>query len=277
MKWLSAAALAVAVLTAPGAAAQPTRGRFDERAAFAFLQRQVALGPRPAGSAASRRLAAIIRAQLPGSRYQAVPGGLRNVVKTVPGRNPRRIVVVGAHYDTKDMAGFVGANDGASGTAVLLELARKLKPKTVRPTVVFVFFDGEESPPGSENVPFEQAGLRGSRVAAQAYRRAEAMVRLDMIGDRSLSIPRATNSNRALWAKVRTAAQRAGRAWAFPPQTRGPILDDHIPFARAGVPSVDVIDFTFPCWHQTCDDLRSVAPRSLDAVGETMVVLLRSF
>ena len=69
------------------------------------------------------------------------------MIGTVPGRDPSRTVVVGAHYDTKDIPGFVGANDGASGVAVVVELARTLTPRTLRPTVVFILFDGEESPP----------------------------------------------------------------------------------------------------------------------------------
>ena len=75
-----------------------------------------------------------------------MPGGLRNVVGFVPGRDPSRTVVVGAHYDTKDLPGFVGANDGAGGTALVVELARTVKPRELRPSVVFILFDGEESP-----------------------------------------------------------------------------------------------------------------------------------
>ena len=113
---------------------------------------------------------------------------LRNVVGVVRGRNPGRVVVVGAHYDTVDLPGFVGANDGASGTAVVLQLARTIRPRELRPTVVFVFFDGEEAPPESDD--FLRDGLRGSKVAARVYRRAEAMILLDLVGDRRLSIPR---------------------------------------------------------------------------------------
>jgi glutaminyl-peptide cyclotransferase len=263
-----------AAVAAAAPAPRPTVNRFDERAAFAFLKRQVELGPRPAGSAPSRRLAEILRSSVPGGRYQAVPGGLQNVIATVRGRNPRRFVVVGAHYDTKDLPGFVGANDGASGTAIVRQLARTIKPRTVRPTLVFVFFDGEESPPESEN--FEEDGLRGSKVAARAFARAEAMILLDFVGERSLSIPREVNSTKRLWARLREAAKRVGVGRVFPGGTAGAVSDDHIPFLQAGVPAIDLIDFDFPCWHKTCDDLDVVSARSLDAVGETMVELLRS-
>jgi glutaminyl-peptide cyclotransferase len=247
--------------------------RFGEQAAFGFLKRQVELGPRPAGSPASRKLAAILKASIPRGRYQPVPGGLRNVISTVRGRDPRRIVVVGAHYDTKDLPGFVGANDAASGTAVVRELARTIKPRTVRPTLVFIFFDGEESPRGSDN--FERDGLRGSKVAARAFRHAEAMVLLDFVGDRDLSIPREANSNRRLWRLLRTAARRVGVARVFPAGTGPTVSDDHIPFLEAGVPAIDLIDFDFPCWHRRCDNLSAVSVRSLDAVGETMIEFLR--
>jgi glutaminyl-peptide cyclotransferase len=266
---LASLAAGVSAASAP----QANVDRFDEQAAFAFLKRQVALGPRPAGSPASRRLAAILKASVPRGRYQAVPGGLRNVIGTVPGRNPRRLVVVGAHYDTKDLPGFVGANDGASGTAVVRQLARTIKPRTVRPTLVFIFFDGEESPPGSED--FERDGLRGSKVAARSFSNAEAMVLLDFVGEKNLRLPREGFSNRRLWARLRAAARRVGAGRTFPPRTGPYVSDDHIPFRRAGVPSVDLIDFDFPCFHRSCDDLSVVSPASLDAVGETMIQFLR--
>lgn len=254
--------------------AAPPPDRFDAAAAMTLLEEQIALGPRPAGSDASRRLAERLHRELPNARYQKVPGGLRNVIGTVEGRDPERTVVVGAHYDTKDEPGFVGANDGASGTAVVVELARRLEPRQLRPTVVFILFDGEESPRGSED--FARDGMRGSRVAAKAYGGAEAMILLDFVGDRELSIPREGNSDPTLWAQLRAAAKRAGHGDHFPAGVVNPLLDDHIPFARQGVPSIDLIDFTFDCFHQLCDDRSAVSEDSLDATGETVLELLRS-
>ena len=247
--------------------------RFDERPAWAFLKRQVALGPRPAGSQKSRELAELLRRSLPRGRFQAVPGGLRNVVGTIPGREPRRTVVLGAHYDTKDLPGFVGANDSASGTAVVRQLASTIRPRQLRPTLIVVFLDGEEAPPGKD-AQFERYGLRGSKVAARAFRLAEAAVVLDFVGDRDLAIPRDQYSNRRLWTKLRAAARRTGYARHFPAWEQGAVLDDHVPFIRAKVPAIDLIDFDFACWHRTCDDLTAVSPRSLDAVGETLMAFL---
>ena len=258
-------------------AARPAKvDRFDSGAAFRLLREQVDVGPRPAGSEASRRLARRLRRLLPRGRYQTVPGGLRNVVGVVPGRT-RRLAVVGAHYDSKDLPGFVGANDGASGTAVAVQLARTIRPHRLRHTLVFVLFDGEESPDDTPDVDFERRGLRGSKVAARRYRDADAMVLLDFVGDRSLRIPREGLSNAGLWARLRRAAKRAGVGAVFPAATQGSILDDHLPFLQRGVHSIDLIDFDFPCFHKTCDDLSAVSERSVDASGEAVYGLLAGF
>jgi glutaminyl-peptide cyclotransferase len=279
------AGAAVLVLTALAVASYAGAGdagsrapRFDAAAAWRFLTWQVALGPRPAGSPASRRLAARLRRDLPNGRYQAVPGGLRNVIGRVPGRDPRRIVVVGAHYDTKDLPGFVGANDGASGVAVVRQLARGFRPREARSTLVFALFDGEESPRGTPETErdFLRYGVRGSRVAARAFRGARAMVLLDMVGDRDLQVGREASSSPLLWRRLRAAATRVGTAAHFPLLQEPVVLDDQTPFEREGVPAIDVIDFTFACWHQPCDDLHAVSRASLAAVGKTMTELLRT-
>ncbi len=266
---------ALAALALVATVPTPTVDRVDEMAAGARLVQQVRLGPRPAGAPASRKLAAQLKAKLPRGSFQAVPGGLRNVVGFVRGRDPSRTVVVGAHYDTKDLPGFVGANDGASGTALVVELARSIKPGQLRPSVVFILFDGEESP--DDLGDFHETGLRGSKVAAPRYKKAEAMILLDFVGDRDLSLPREGFSDRALWRRLRAAARRVGTAVIFPPQAQIAIADDHVPFRELGVPSIDLIDFDYSCWHRTCDNLSRVSKRSLDAVGETVYELLRSF
>ncbi len=251
---------------------RPTVDRFNSAAAWRLLRTQVELGPRPAGSATSRRLAEDLRDLLPDGRFQPVPGGLRNVIGTVRGREPGYIVV-GAHYDTKAIDGFVGANDGASGTAVVTELARTVKrPKH---TIHFVLFDGEESPRDTPDAEFAEEGLRGSKVAARRFAGARAMVLLDFVGDRRLRIPREAASNLRLWGRLRAAARSVGAGRTFPEDTQGTIQDDHVPFLQRGVPSIDLIDFDFSCWHELCDDLDVVSERSLDATGETVFELIR--
>ena len=157
----------------------------------------------------------------------------------------------------------------------MLELARIVRAQPVRPTILFVLFDGEESPADAPDEDFYEHGLRGSKVAASAFK-AESMILLDLVGDRQLRIPREQNSNRKLWAKLRAAAKRVGVGSAFPPGSVPPIGDDHMPFVTKGVPAIDVIDFVFPCWHRRCDNLSAVSTRSLDAVGEATLELLRT-
>lgn len=258
-----------------GGAPRASVDRFDGPRAFEELRAQVALGPRPAGSAASRRLAERLRAELPAGAFEPVPGGLRNVVGGLPGREPA--ILVAAHYDTKDLPGFVGANDGAGGTAAVVEVARALERSgaTGDRAVRFALFDGEESTRGSR--AFLRDGLRGSRAYARAHAgRLREVVVVDFVADRRLSLPRERNSDPGLWARLRAAARRVGVAGVFPNRVRGPIDDDHTPFAAAGLAAIDLIDFDYPPFHTPGDDLSAVSERSLDAAGEALVELLRS-
>ncbi|HEX2017003.1 MAG TPA: M28 family metallopeptidase [Solirubrobacteraceae bacterium] len=247
---------------------------FNATRAFEDLRYQVALGPRPAGTAANRALGAWLKAQLPHGHFEPIPGGLRNVVGTLPGRRPA--VVIGAHYDTDEIPGFVGANDGASGTATLLEVVRDLrrsKPRPQAPELRFVFFDGEEKPAASTD--FLRDGLRGSRAYVRAHRReVGAMILLDFVGNRGLSLPREAGSAAGLWAAVRHSARRAGESSYFPPRVRSEVLDDHTLFNRAGIPAVDLIDFDYRYYDQVADTLDKVSAQSLSAAGRTVRELL---
>jgi glutaminyl-peptide cyclotransferase len=258
------------------AAARLKTDRFDADRAFGDLRSQVERGPRPAGSDAARELAAWLADRLPRGRIESAPGGLQNVVGELPGRG--KAILVAAHYDTKDIPDFVGANDGAGGTAAVLEIARALRRSWPRsaPPIRFVLFDGEESPDDSQ--PFYTSGLRGSRpYAARHSDELRAVVLLDFVAERGLRIPRESGSDRALWGRLRAAARRVGAGAAFPSGTVGEILDDHTPFARRDVPAIDLIDFTFDCWHRPCDDLDVVSARSLDLSGEAVVQMLLDF
>jgi hypothetical protein len=273
------AILALVLLGCGGGGAQATASktvdRFDGARAFALLRHQVEMGPRPAGSLQSRVLASYIRKRLPRGRYENVSGGLRNVVGNLAGRKPA--IVLAAHYDTKEMPGFVGAEDGAGGTAAVLEIARALKnmPRPANaPEIRFVLFDGEECP--NDNADFYRCGLRGSKAYAKAHRREiSALVLLDFVANKRLSIPYEAGSNAKLWARLRKAAKRAGVGGTFPDEQQGEVTDDHTPFTARGVPAIDLIDFDFPCWHKTCDDLSAVSERSLNASGEAVLELMR--
>jgi len=281
----------VATPTTPGApgtaqdtsgtlAARATAHRFDGQAAFALLREQVLrFGWRPAGSPALRRLAVRLRALLPGGRFEAVPGhpGERNIVAVVAGRGPA--IVVGAHYDVVDAPrGFVGANDGAAGTAALVTLARSFarapRPRGAR-EMRFVLFDGEEAPARCRGA-FVDCGLRGSKAYAKRHaREIGRMVLLDYIAEkRGMRLARELGSDAALWAKLRAAAAAVGVRSLFPAATSQQILDDHTPFTRRGIPAIDLIDFDYPPTHTLGDNLAAVSERSLDAVGEAVHRLL---
>jgi glutaminyl-peptide cyclotransferase len=249
----------------------------------------VDVGQRPAGSPQLRGLAEELRPLLPNARFEAIPGkpGLRNVVGTLPGRRPG--IVVGAHYDTLvEPKGFVGANNGAAGTAVVVEVARALAEAEAKPgsgeddsadaprEVRFVLFDGEEPAEGlpEESADFYSSGLRGSRAYVEAHPdRTGAMVLLDYVGNKGLRLPREGTSNLELWARLRRAAKRVGAGPIFPPESANPVIDDHTPFLAARVPAVDLIDWTYP-GHDLSDGLDKLSRRSLDAVGESVVELV---
>jgi hypothetical protein len=102
------------------------------------------------------------------------------------------------------------------------------------------------------------------------------MVLLDFVGDRDLRIPREGHSDPDLWARLRAAARRAGVLRHFPGRAAAPVSDDHLPFIRRGVPAIDLIDFDFPCWHETCDDMTAVSKSSLNKSGEAVLEFLRT-
>jgi glutaminyl-peptide cyclotransferase len=259
----------------PPPVAAPRPDHFDAARAFTLIRRQLAFGQRPAGSRALRRLADVLRRELPNGRFEAVRGhpGLRNIVGTLPGSAPA--IVVGAHYDTEyHPKGFVGANDGAAGTAAVVELARALRSTSGR-EVRFVLFDGEEEGPGCSNARFAECALRGSRSYVAAHRsQIGQMVVLDYIANKGLRLPREGSSDQALWARVRAAARSVGVGEVFPPTTQTTIYDDHTPFLRAGIPAVDLIDFGYRYADTTRDTLDKLSQTSLDAVGETVYALV---
>ncbi len=287
-----APAVLLAALFAAGCGANApgdhhTAARFDPARAFRDLRAQVALGPRPTGSAANRRDARLIARELraAGAKGVRIQHPYLNVVGRLPGRRTGA-VVLGAHHDTKDIPGFVGANDGASGIALLLELARDLPRPLPGPSIDFAFFDAEESRgPSSSARAFERSGDRGSRqyvrYASEGGRQGSpplhainAMVLFDMVGDCRLQIPREATSTASLYRLFARAA-RAQRGSTSPFRgTTDAVLDDQTPFEDAGIPAVDLIDFDYGpgpspgrFWHTRADNLRHVCARSLGAVG----------
>jgi Iap family predicted aminopeptidase len=287
---LCAVASAAVCLAACGEGGGGAGPAFDAQRAFRDLRAQVAIGPRPAGSPGSRREVRLIvgRLRAAGIRDVRVQRPYRNVVARIPGTDSGT-VVVGAHYDTKDVPGFVGANDGASGVAVVLELARDLPPRLEGPSIDLVFFDAEEAPRGAS---FENGGDRGSRQFVRYARQLaeqgspnlasiRAMVLFDMVGDCDLRVPLEANSDPELYGEFASAAdEQSGSEAPFEGEAAG-VLDDHTPFLEAGVPAVDLIDFDYgpgpspgAWWHTRADNLAHVCPESLGFVGAPALAAL---
>jgi glutaminyl-peptide cyclotransferase len=259
--------------------------KFDGARAYEHLRRQVGFGPRPAGSAALGQTRQYILSELKAAGIQAredawdatTPLGrvrMVNIIATIPGRRPERIALA-THYDTKLVREFrfVGASDAASSTAAVLELGRLLKGRENEFTIELLFFDGEEAVVEWYR---NNDNTYGSRHYVETAQKAgtldglKALVLLDMIGDRNLNIRRDSNSTAWLTDIVWTAAGRLGyRANFLPEETT--IEDDHLPFLKAGVPSVDIIDLDYPAWHTAQDDLDHVSARSLQVVGDVVL------
>jgi Zn-dependent M28 family amino/carboxypeptidase len=264
---------------------------FDGARAFEDLKRLVALGPRPSGSPAIERAREYISAQLAstGAEIQrdpftaTTPDGLIpmvNVVGTLPGRSSK-VVMIAGHYDTARVKGitFVGANDGGSSAAELLELARVLSGRNHRLTYWFVFLDGEEA---IEHWSASDS-LYGSRHFVEALRGSgklpdvRAMVLLDMVGGGAPQFRPEANSTLWLRELAFSSADRLGYRNAFPSGGAIPVEDDHLPFLAAGVPAVDIIDFTpfLRGYHHTAlDTLDHCSPDTLTIVGRVMLATL---
>ncbi len=212
---------------------------------------------------------------------------LVNVWAELPGET-RDLVLVASHYDTKlfNDVRFVGANDGGSSTAVLLEAARVLSASKRRNhfTYRFVFFDGEEAfcrewdECGKPNAPDNTYGSRRyvSRLRERdELSRVRALVLLDMVGYRELELGRDTMSTKWLVDVVWETARELGHGKEFKERAEEIGGDDHAPFLDAGVPALDIIQLgTYPHWHTPEDTLDKISPRSLGVVGQVLVASL---
>ena len=263
----------LAAMVAASCAAQPSKGDsgFSGTRALADVRKLVAIGPRVAGTPGAAKARDYITEQLKAAglavQEQAfdasTPRGsvhMINLLAVIPGIPPpeapsqvpvQRIIVAG-HYDTKLFKEFtfVGANDGGSSAALLIELARALKPRTLPMDVELLFLDGEESVgewQGSDHT-------YGSRYYVQAAKKAGALktigalVLVDMIGDKDLRIMKEANSTPWLTESVWGAASRLGRR-EFVGETTT-VEDDHLEFLEEGVPAVDIIDLDYPAWRR---------------------------
>ena len=254
---------------------------FDGQRAYADVKTQVAFGPRIPGTAGHDQAWKWMRSELEEAGWQvaeqdsvAMGQPIKNIVAKRSDESPQ--IVIGAHYDSRIFADndsdranqkqpVPAANDGASGVAVLLELARTL-PKDSVP-VWLVFFDAED------NGRIEGWDwLLGSREFVKNNPvRPRAVVVIDMIGDAELDIYKEKNSNPAITDQIWKTARDLGYGDKFIDTYKYSMLDDHTPFLEAGIPAVDIIDFDYPYWHTTQDTPDKVSADSLKAVGDTLI------
>ena len=283
LRFLGAAALALASACAQQASphAPPAEYTAAGERAMEWTRRFVELGPRPAGSsalAAQHRMIADALAELSGSVevdsfVAPTPVGalrMRNIIARFGPPSPSPVVVVSGHYDTLRMPGFLGANDGGSSAGLLMALAERID--AISPGAVWlVFFDGEESTVEwrDGDHTYGSRRLAGQWASDGTARRIRALINVDMIGDADLQLVYEGNSDVELRSTVWSIGRRLGYKSVFGFQT-GYIEDDHIPFLRAGIPSLNLIDFKYgpgnSYWHTTEDTLDKLHVRSFATV-----------
>jgi hypothetical protein len=269
--------------------AQAPAVSFDGGRAHEHVKRLVAIGPRVAGSPGAQRARDYIKSQIASlgltAQEQAfeakTPLGVVRMVNMrvrIPSTGTRaNHLIIAGHYDTKLFREFtfVGANDAGSSTAFLIEMARVLRARTPATPIELVFFDGEEAVvdwnTGDDNT-------YGSRHYVDAARQdgslgqIRALILVDMIGDRDLRILRESNSTPWLTDIIWGAAKRLKRREFVDEEIA--VEDDHLPFVKAGVPAVDLIDLDYPAWHTEGDTLDKVTARSLKAVADVVLAAL---
>jgi glutaminyl-peptide cyclotransferase len=276
----------------PGAPQAKIWQEFSGEKALAHVQRLVDLGPRPPGSGAIEKSRDYIENQLRVSGWQVTrqaftddtPRGkvqFLNLVARFPGqRSAGPSFLLCSHYDTKtfDTIRFVGANDGGSSTGLLLELGRVLgRHPNLAAKIELVFFDGEEA---YEHFS-ERDGLYGSRYFARQLgvngaKQFRGGILFDMVGNRSLKITLPADSPAEMARDVFASAEALKLRSHFTYLDRE-MIDDHTPLNEIGIPTIDVIDFSFPWWHTAEDTMDKLSAQSLQIVGSVAVYYLSEF
>ena len=277
------------VYAAPPGGATP----FSGQRAFEHVRKLVGFGPRPSGSKELGRARKYILEQTGGELEEwtaDTPAGkvkMANVIVELPGETPETIVIA-SHYDTKRFKDFtfVGANDGGSSAGALIEIARALRasPAPRRFTYRLVFFDGEEavcrewdecSKPGAPDNTYGSRHHVGRLKARNLLKNVRALILLDMVGYDRLELARDDASTPWLVDLLWRTARELGYSKQFVERVEGIGGDDHVPFLRAGVPAVDLIQLgTYPHWHTPEDTLDKLSPHSLKVVGDVVLASL---
>jgi len=282
---------AAADATAVPVASVPDNGplpHIDAKRAFEYTRQVTAFGPRYMGNDAHKKLERYIVDHLKGDQVEnddftadTVEGKfpVHNIIAKFPGKKDGIIAILG-HYDTNyplRNIGYVGANDGGSSTAILLEFANQLRGK-IRDgySVWLVWTDGEEAVKNWSDTD----SLYGTRHLAEKWekdgtlKKIKALMVMDMIAAQDVNILRDNNSTPWLLDLIRSAAERGGYQSHFY-ALETPMEDDHLPFVKRGVPSADVIDMPYgynDVFHHTAQDtMDKLDPRSLEIVGNTIL------
>jgi len=267
--------------------------RFDSARAMQYVKELVALGPRPIGSANHKKVEDYILSHLKGDVVEQDPFTIdtsegkfpvKNILAKFPGMRDG-IIVIASHYDTnwplRDTS-YIGANDGASSSALLLEIANQLRGKKRNGCSVWLLWDDAEE---SMKLPWDEAeSVYGVRHLAEKWqtdgtiKKIKAFLLEDMIGDADLNIEHDTNSTPWVEDLVYQAATNLGYQSHFFGRTI-PVDDDHLPFVQRGVPSADLIDLDYGYnnvfHHTTQDTIDKLSPRSLEIVGQVTLEALR--
>ena len=279
------------IVTAGWLALAAQAHEFSGTRAMDYARKAVSFGPRPPGSAALRNLRAYIVTQLRLRGCEVTldsftgqtplgPVAMANIIARFPGKSGRVVALTG-HYDTKEMAGvrFVGADDGGSSTAFLLEMAETLPGMPHNDDIYLVWFDGEEAFGQWSDID----SLYGSRHLAERWAadgtlsRIKALINVDMIGGKDLHIMNEENSSRALRKLIWGMAERLGYGKYFD-TAEGATDDDHMPFVKMGVNAVDLIDFDTSkktYWHTPEDTMDKLSTHSFEVLGAVLTELLK--
>lgn len=262
--------------------------RFDGERALRDVAAQVAFGPRTPASEAHQKTIAYIQTELTAagwqSRVETAQFGGQTALNILATRNKKApVILLGAHYDSRLVADndpnpanqtvpVPGANDGASGVAVLLELARNLPAESTATALLFIDIEDNGRLPGWD-------WILGSRAFAAnlPIPPPQAVVIVDMIGDADLNIYMEKNSDPMLTRQIWETAKNLGYESAFIPVEKYRVTDDHVPFIEKGLRAVDLIDLDYPDWHTLQDTPDKVSASSLQKVGETLLAWIRAY
>jgi Zn-dependent M28 family amino/carboxypeptidase len=273
--------LAILIISACSTATPEYPDLFSGELALEHVKKQVDFGPRTPGSKSHQQTIEWITENLEQTGWEVTiqeTSLMGNPVKNIIGRRSRNepYILIGAHYDSRFIADrdpdpanqllpVPGANDGASGVAVLIELARVL-PKELPMTTWLVFFDAEDN----GNIPGWDWILGSRAFVEEIEPKPEAVVIIDMIGDADLQVYIERNSDPSLSQDIWTQAAILGYDDVFVPEIKHGILDDHSPFLNAGIPAALVIDFDYPYWHTINDTTDKVSEDSLQVIGDVL-------